>query len=134
MRNHQTKPADADMTPMLDIVFILLIFFIVTAIFIKETALDMTPPAPGPITNPPPISTSLVVRITEENLVYVGNRLTEIGSIDTSLQTLLAEDPDAGVLVQAHPEARNRLVILAVDQAYSAGAQRVGFAVDSVKS
>ena len=121
--------AETDLTPMLDIVFILLIFFIVTAIFIKENAIDMTQPEMN-LAEPVQQTPSILVRIDEDSLVRVNGRLSDIGNIRSEIERLLAAKPDQSVLVQAHPDARTRLVILAVDSARSAGVAGVGFALD----
>ena len=130
----RTRPAEeseVDLTPMLDIVFILLIFFIVTATFIKEQALDLTPPPPAPPDQPVDPKPTILIRISEDSLVYVRGRLTDVGSIRANIRRLIAETPESAVLVQAHPRAKNRLVIMAVDQARSAGVESVGFTVDA---
>ena len=128
MKRKSIKAAEADLTPMLDIVFILLIFFIVTATFIQEKAIDMTPPPPS---NSTEISgESLIVRIDENDLIRVGGRLTDVEGIRARVERAIAENPDISVIVQAHPQARNQLVIHSVDQSRSAGVQNVGFAVD----
>lgn len=133
MRRH-SKPveeSDVDLTPMLDIVFILLIFFIVTATFVKERALNLTPPPPAPPDQPVDPKPTILIRISEESLVTVNGRLADIGSVRANIERLIAETPESAVLVQAHPRAKNRLVILVVDQTRSAGVQNVGFTVDS---
>ena len=73
---------------------------------------------------------SILVRIDEDSLVRVNGRLSDIGNIRSEIERLLAAKPDQSVLVQAHPDARTRLVILAVDSARSAGVAGVGFALD----
>lgn len=120
----QSSAAETDLTPALDIVFILLIFFIVTATFLKEQAMPMTPPPPGasPVTQP-----AIVVSLSADGLIRVDGRLTDIGAVRALIERALAENPEQSVLVQAHPQTRNQLVILAVDKAYSAGASAVGF-------
>ncbi len=128
MKRKSIKAAEADLTPMLDIVFILLIFFIVTATFIQENAIDMTPPPPS---NSTEISgEALIVRIDENDLIRVGGRLTDVEGIRARVERAIAENPDISVIVQAHPQARNQLVIHSVDQSRSAGVQHVGFSVD----
>lgn len=128
MKRKSIKAAEADLTPMLDIVFILLIFFIVTATFIQEKAIDMTPPPPS---NSTEISgEALIVRIDENDLIRVGGRLTDIEGVRARIERAVAENPDISVIVQAHPQARNQLVIHSVDQSRSAGVLNVGFAVD----
>lgn len=129
-RFRRRSSAEADMTPMLDIVFILLIFFVVTATFLRENAINMTPPPPGG--DPPPSNQStILVRIDGQGMVRVNDELSDIIAVRARIERLLAETPDQGVLVQAHPQAKNQLVIKAVDQAYSAGVENVGFAVDA---
>lgn len=124
----KSQSAEADMTPMMDIVFILLIFFVATATFLKERALPMTPPpAAGPISSSQP---TIFVHIAEDGMVRVNGELSEISAVRARIERSLAEDPAQAVLVQAHPSARNKFVIRAVDQAYSAGAMAVGFALD----
>ncbi|MAP94966.1 MAG: biopolymer transporter ExbD [Ponticaulis sp.] len=124
------QTTEADLTPMLDIVFILLVFFVVTMTFLKESAMDMTPPSSNS-SDPLPHGPSAIVRIDDNGLIRVNGVLTDIGGVEARLQRLLAETPDLSVLVQAHPQAKNKFVILAVDQARSAGIQGVGFAVDA---
>lgn len=121
--------AETDMTPMLDIVFILLIFFVVTASFLKERAMPMTPP---PVGNPDKPQPAIVVSVSEEGLVRVNGRLSDIERVRAGIERSLAENPDQSVLVQAHPQARNQFVIMTVDQAYSAGAKSVGFNLASI--
>ncbi len=120
--------SDADMTPMMDIVFILLIFFVATATFLKERALPMTPPpASDHAVNSAP---AILVRIAENGLIWVNGEVSGIDGVRSRIELNLAKNPDQSVLVQAHPSAKNKFVIRAVDQAYSAGARNVGFAID----
>ncbi len=133
MRGRRRRSADTtevDLTPMLDIVFILLIFFIVTATFIKERALDLTPPPPAPPDQPVNPQPTILIRLSEDSLVYVNGRLSDVESVRANIERLRAETPESAVLVQAHPRAKNRLVVLVVDQARSAQVENVGFTVD----
>ena len=129
-RKRKAEESEVDLTPMLDIVFILLIFFIVTATFIKENAIDLTPPPPAPPDTPVDPKPTILVRISEDSLVSVNGRLSDVGAVRANLERLIAENPETAVLVQAHPRAKNRLVILVVDQARSAGVDNVGFTID----
>ena len=130
-RKRKVEESEVDLTPMLDIVFILLIFFIVTATFIKENAIDLTPPPPVPPDTPVDPQPTILIRITEDSLVTVNNRFTDVGSVRASIERQIAESPESAVLVQAHPRAKNRLVIMIVDQARSAGVPSVGFTIDA---
>ena len=130
-RKRKAEESEVDLTPMLDIVFILLIFFIVTATFIKENAIDLTPPPPAPPDQPVNPQPTVLIRITEDSLVTVNGRLSDVGSVRAAVERRIAENPESAVLVQAHPRARNQLVIMIVDQARSAGIENVGFTVDA---
>ena len=130
-RKRKAEESEVDLTPMLDIVFILLIFFIVTATFIKENAIDLTPPPPAPPDQPVNPRPTVLIRITEDSLVTVNGRLSDVGSVRAAIERRIAENPESAVLVQAHPRARNQLVIMIVDQARSAGIENVGFTVDA---
>ena len=130
-RKRKAEESEVDLTPMLDIVFILLIFFIVTATFIKENAIDLTPPPPAPPAQPVNPQPTVLIRITEDSLVTVNGRLSDVGSVRAAIERRIAENPESAVLVQAHPRARNQLVIMIVDQARSAGIENVGFTVDA---
>ncbi len=130
-RKRKAEESEVDLTPMLDIVFILLIFFIVTATFIKENAIDLTPPPPAPPDQPVNPQPTVLIRNTEDSLVTVNGRLSDVGSVRAAIERRIAENPESAVLVQAHPRARNQLVIMIVDQARSAGIENVGFTVDA---
>ena len=132
-RRKKAEESEVDLTPMLDIVFILLIFFIVTATFLKENAMNLTPPPPAPPDQPVDPKPTILIRIAEDNLVSINGRLSDIGSVRAGIERLIAETPDSAVLVQAHPRAKNRMVIRIVDQARSALGEdgNVGFTVDA---
>lgn len=127
------EEADVNMTPMLDIVFILLIFFIVTAVFVQERAINLTPPPPpDPETKSQPQPT-ILVRIDEDNLIEVDGRKADIGTVRANIERLRAENPSRAVLVQAHPDAKSGLVVRIVDLARSANVENVGFVLDQAR-
>ncbi len=116
-----------DLTPMLDVVFIMLIFFIVTASFLKESGFEVNKPA---VQQQPPTeeSQSIVVKIMADGQIFIGPRRVDIRSVRPNIERLRAEKPDAPVVVQAHAEARNELLIKAMDSARLAGAADVSIA------
>lgn len=125
--------ADVNMTPMLDIVFILLIFFIVTAVFVQEQAINLTPPPPSSDQNPETPQPTIRIRIDQDNLIEVNGRRADIGTVRANIERLRAENPNRAVLVQAHPEAKSGLVVRVVDQARSANVNDVGFVLDAAE-
>lgn len=123
-RRHEAEEAIINITPMLDIVFILLIFFIVTTSFVKEFAVDMSRPS-----NEPPktekLSEVIFVRIDATGQVFVRDRLTDIRAVRANIVSGLASKPDASVVVAAARNADVGVLVRVVDQARVAGAQQV---------
>lgn len=125
MRGRTTRNADeanVDLTPMLDVVFILLIFFIVTSTFAKEEALGLEPPPPPPPPNTiPPETPTILIFVDESNLISVNGRPTDVGSVRANIERVRAENPESAVIIQAHPKARSGTIVLIRDAAYNAG-------------
>lgn len=128
MRGRTTRPAeeaDVDLTPMLDVVFILLIFFIVTSTFIQERALGIEPPPPpAPPTQQQPVP-AILVYVGEDNLITVNRRYTDIGGVRANMERLRAENPESALVIQAHPRAKAGTIIRIRDEAYNANMDRV---------
>lgn len=128
-KNREDDETSIDMTPMLDIVFIMLIFFIVTTSFVKESAVDIARPTTNqdttPPENPPPL---IVVSIDESSNVIIKDRTVDKEAIRANIETQLAVDPRSPVLVRVHEDALNEVLIAAVDQAEQAGVTKVNVA------
>jgi len=107
--------ADIDMTPMLDIVFILLIFFIVTAVFLQEQGIDMRPPPPSDNENSEP-NPVILVQITPESRVFVNQEPTSILRVSAAVSRIRAEQPDSAVLLEVQDEADHGDVVLLWDE------------------
>ncbi len=129
MRGRAIRPpeeAEVNLTPMLDVVFILLIFFIVTATFTREEALQLEPPPPPPppntIVEPQP---TILIYVNEESLIRVNNRLTDVSAVRANIERLRAENPESAVIIQAHPKAKNGVIVRIRDQAASADVDKV---------
>jgi biopolymer transport protein ExbD len=121
--------SNVDLTPMLDVVFILLIFFIVTSTFAQENALALEPPPTGGTTGP--TQEAMIIAIGESGVIKVDGRPTDIGSVRANIERVRAASPDARVLIQAHPKAKSGTVVLVRDAAYSAGyVEGVNFTID----
>ena len=107
--------AGVDMTPMLDIVFIMLIFFIVAAVFLDEhgVALAEAPDAPpAPVTAPP----TIVVQLDANDLAIVEGRVADLASVPSRVQASLADKPGANILLQADPAASVDAVVSLKDR------------------
>jgi len=123
-RHHAAEEAEINMTPMLDIVFIMLIFFIVTTSFVKEFGVDMSRPS-----NEPPktekLSEVVFVKIDDSGQIFVKNRLTDIRAVRANIESGLAVMPDASVVIAASRNSDAGLLVRVVDQARVAGAAKV---------
>jgi biopolymer transport protein ExbD len=109
--------ADIDLTPMLDVVFILLIFFIVTSTFARLEP----PPPPSPQTEQQQSVPAILILIDESNLITVNGRVTDIGSVRANIERVIAETPNSALIIQAHPRTRSGVVVKIRDEAYNAG-------------
>ena len=120
------EEAEVDMTPMLDIVFIMLIFFIVTATFVNERGLDVTRPDSD---EPPETQTvTILISIDQTGTINMEGRNIDLRAVRANVERLIAENPESSVVVQAHPESESNLLVGVMDQARLAGAAGVSIA------
>lgn len=120
---------DIDLTPMLDVVFIMLIFFIVTASFVKEIGIN--PNVPEPNNNPPPedAEPNILVRISADNQIWLmekeGERRVDTRAVRSNIERLRAELPKATVIIQADVAAHTGTYVAVADAAREAKAPNV---------
>lgn len=88
-----------DLTPMLDVVFIMLIFFIVTATFIKEAGVEVN--RPDASTSDQKDNTTVLVAINSDNSIWIDKHRVDIRSVRANIERLHAENPEGGVVIQA---------------------------------
>lgn len=129
-RKRSQEEAEINITPMLDIVFIMLIFFIVTTSFVKELGVDLDRPSNAPVQERKR-SEVIPVRIDAQGQVFVEDRLVHVGAIRANIVSGLAGKPDATVVVIADRNADSRFIVTVVDQARVAGAEKVSLAAAS---
>jgi len=114
-KNSNEEEADIDITPMLDVVFIMLIFFIVTASFVKESGIGINKPPksdqPPPIGAPKPI----VVEINKLSEIRISNRLLDYRRVKPTITRLKAESPESSVIVKVSPKAKTKAIMQAID-------------------
>jgi len=112
-RRNNDDEADVDMTPMLDIVFIMLIFFIVTAVFLDETGLDMTQPPPPPEDQPPPTNPppAITVYVDENSQCSVDSLRSTCNGVLARIERQLADKPGASVILRFHPDAKHNILV-----------------------
>ncbi|MDH4031476.1 MAG: biopolymer transporter ExbD [Chromatiales bacterium] len=121
------EEAEINITPMLDIVFIMLIFFIVTTSFVKEVGLDVNRPSNAPIKEQK-ISEVVAIRIDENGTISVQNREVDIRAVRANIESELATKPEASVVVISDRNADAGILVKVIDQARVAGAEKVSLA------
>lgn len=130
MRRRFKKKSDEseiNITPMLDIVFIMLIFFIVTTSFVKEVSIDVNRPTKSPIKEQKK-SDVISVRISSEGQVFVQDRLINLDAVRANIESNLALKPQASVVVVSDRDADAGFLVKVIDQSRLAGASNVSLA------
>ena len=117
-----------NLTPMLDVVFIMLIFFIVTATFVKEVGLDVNQPDEDKPKTVDPNKKSIVVKITKRDRIQIAKRDIDRRAVRANIERLHAENLEAPVIIQPHPDSTTDLMIHIMDSARQAGVYNVSLA------
>ena len=114
--------AEVNMTPMLDIVFILLIFFIVTSTFLQEEGLQMIAPAQNEEEpENPQDAESILIQIDQNNRIFVNGRLTDLGRVTAAVQRQNVDNGgQSAVVIQPDPDAEHGVVVGVYDSSVSA--------------
>ena len=127
-RRREGAQSEVNMTPMLDVVFIMLIFFIVTASFVNESGLNVARP---PTTDQPPPETenkNIVFNVTESGDIMFEGRRIDVRSVRANVERIHAENPQAKVIISAEPEAQTEVFVQISDQAREAGVYDISLA------
>jgi biopolymer transport protein ExbD len=115
-----------DLAPMLDFVLNLLIFFIITAVFVKELGLSVNRPS-GAVSSASGEAGSIPISITAEGDVAVDNRPVDLRAVRANVERLHAVNPKSGVLILAEPDAQTGVVTEVVDQVHLGGITDITF-------
>jgi len=118
---------EINLTPMLDVVFIMLIFFIVTASFIKEAGLDVNRPD-APVTETKPEDANILVAITSNDEILIDNRIIDPRAVRANIERLHAENPKGSVVIQASRRSTNKMLVTVMDAARQAGVYNISMA------
>jgi biopolymer transport protein ExbD len=116
------------MTPMLDIVFIMLIFFIVTATFVKESGIDVT--RPDAETAVKQSRVGILIAIRNNNEVWINRRKIDLAAVRANVERLHAENPQGGAVIQADKGAQTGTLIEVMDQVRLAGVGSIAIAAE----
>ncbi len=116
-QHSESEEASIDITPLIDIVFIMLIFFIVTATFVKETGLDVNKPDIPLNQNQDNDKKNILINIDANNGIWIGTRRIDIRSVRPNIERMYAENPQASVVIQAAKASTNELLVNIMDAA-----------------
>lgn len=108
------EEASIDMTPMLDIVFIMLIFFIVSTSFLKEKGIEINKPKPSNVkseNNKPPI----FIEVNDAGEIWMDKRMVDVERVGANVERLLAANNSETVIVKAGKQAKHGLVVKVMD-------------------
>ena len=133
MRHHlddihvEEEENEINLTPMLDVVFIMLIFFIVTASFIKEAGLDVNRPD-APMTESTPEESNILVMINANDEIWIERRLIDPRALRANIERMHAENPEGSVVIQANNQLSNMTLVTVMDAARQAGVYNISIA------
>ncbi len=134
MRRRRSKAPDEEevnLTPMLDVVFILLIFFIVTASFVKESGIDINRPAAATAVRKE--RGNILVAITPTGQIWIDRRQVDVRAVRANIERLHAENPQGAVVIQADRESKNGLLVEVMDAAKLARVENISIAAEIVR-
>ena len=130
-RLRSQEDSEIDLTPMLDVVFIMLIFFIVTASFVKEPGIEVIKPAAQ--TSQQQKDTGIIVAIDEANQIWINRKQVVLGALRGELERLLVENPEGGAVVQADKRTSTGMLVRVMDQIRLAGIERIAVSTEKAR-
>ncbi|MBF7071942.1 biopolymer transporter ExbD [Glaciecola sp. MH2013] len=124
----EEEEATIDMTPMLDVVFIMLIFFIVTASFVKESGIDVNrPDAPTAVKKD---RANILIAISDKGEIWINKRKIDVRAVQANVERLHAENPQGSVVIQADRKSTTETLIKVMDASRAAGVPDVSIAAN----
>ncbi len=130
-RRGKKNNLELNIAPLIDMVFILLIFFLVTTSFVKETGVDIS--RPGASTAVSKTGTTILIGITRDSTIHMDKREIDVRAVRANVERALAENPEASVVIVADKESFTGLVINVMDNCKMAGAENVSLAASLPK-
>ncbi|MCE0492512.1 ExbD/TolR family protein [Vibrio salinus] len=126
-QNHQDE-AQVDLTSMLDIVFIMLIFFIVTSSFVRESGVEVNRPQASHAVSQK--DAGIFVAITSANDIYIDKKIVDEERVQATLERMMTDKPEASLVIQADEHAYNGTVVHVMDAAKGAGIKHIALAAE----
>ena len=129
-RLQEQDDTEVNLTPMLDVVFIMLIFFIVTASFVKEAGIDVS--RPDAATAERKERGNILVAISESGQIWIDKRHVDIRAVRANIERMAAENPQGSVVIQADENSKNGILVQVMDAARLAGVESVSIAAEKI--
>jgi biopolymer transport protein ExbD len=131
LKKRDEEVLEINITPMMDMVFIMLIFFIVTSSFVKEAGIEVN--RPSAVTAAPKEHASIFVAITDDGQIWIDKRPVDVRAVRANIERLHAENPQGTVVIQADVESKNGLLVQVMDAARLAGIENISIAAEIEK-
>jgi biopolymer transport protein ExbD len=128
-RGGNDEASEIDLTPMLDVVFIMLIFFIVTASFIKEAGIEVNRPEAS--TQSKKENVNILIAVSATNEIWIDKRRVDKRAVRSVIERMHAENPKGAVVVQADNESNTETVTAVIDASRAAGVFDVSLATEN---
>ena len=122
----EEQEEEINLTPMLDVVFIMLIFFIVTASFVKEAGIDVNRPEAATAVKKE--RANILIAISDKGEIWINKRRVDVRAVQANVERLKAENPQGSVVIQADKKATTDTLIKVMDASRAAGVYDVSIA------
>ncbi len=127
-RHFHEDEAEINITPMLDVVFIMLIFFIVTTSFVKETGVDISRPSSSQAKQVK--KGNILVAIKEDGIIWINKQEVDLRAVRSRVEKMHAENPEASAVIIADRGSRTGDLVEVMDQIKSAGVESISIAAE----
>ncbi len=130
--HRDTDEQHVDLTPMLDVVFIMLIFFIVTTSFVRETGIDINRPSAA--TAEKKSKGNILIAIKPNGAIWMDKRQIDIRAVRANIQRLKSKYPQSSVIIQSDTDSKTGVLVRVMDQIRLAGVQNISLAASVDKN
>jgi biopolymer transport protein ExbD len=120
------QPVYINVIPLIDVMFFLVLFFVATSSFVRETGIDVNRPAAKSAAEQP--HGNIIISVTKSGEVWIDRRKVDIRALRANVERLSAENPGSSVMIAADEEAQTRVLVQALDETRLAGVENVAIA------
>ncbi len=125
-RISERESAEIDLTSMMDVVFIMLIFFIVTTSFVKEAGIEINRPTAASAERQE--RGNIMIAVSESGAIWIDQRQVDLRAVRANVERLRAENPEGAVVIQADEGSRTGILVEVMDQVRLAGVVNMAIA------